>query len=44
MKLISAIFGSLIAGSSASVPKVRAPQTYQERLEDRISSLKAIAR
>ena len=37
MKLISMVFGSLIAGSSASVAKVRAPQTHQIRLEDHIN-------
>ena len=44
MKLISMIFGSMIGYSSASVPKVRAPQTYQKRLEGRINSLHPIAR
>ena len=39
MKLISMIFGSMIGYSSASVPKVRAPQTYQTRVEGRINSL-----
>ena len=44
MKLISMIFGPMIGYSSASVPKVRAPQTYQKRLEGRINSLHPIAR